>query len=254
MDLPRNEFKRALLAGKPQIGLWGSLSSSYTAEVIAGAGFDWILIDTEHSPADLENVLGQLQAIAAYPTAAVVRVPWNDMVTIKRTLDIGAQSLLIPQVTTAAEARDAVAFTRYPMEGMRGVAGATRATRFGRIPGYFKRAQEEICVLLQVESGAALDNIEEIAGIDGVDGIFVGPADLHASLGFVGERGHGDVMPRIDDAIRRIVKAGKAPGILTDNEEHARRWLALGALFVAVGADVGLLARGADALAAKFKG
>ncbi len=254
MDLPRNEFKRALLAGKVQIGLWGSLSSSYTAEVIAGAGFDWILIDTEHSPADLENVLAQLQALAAYPTSAVVRVPWNDMVTIKRTLDLGAQSLLIPQITTAEEARDAVAFTRYPTQGIRGVAGSTRATRFGRVPGYFKLAQAELCVLLQVESGPALDNIEEIAAVDGVDGIFVGPADLHASLGHVGERGHADVMPRIDDAIRRIIKAGKVAGILTDNEQEARHWLELGALFVAVGSDVGLLARGADALAAKFKG
>ncbi|MGE0525033.1 MAG: HpcH/HpaI aldolase/citrate lyase family protein [Variibacter sp.] len=253
MELPQNTFKRALLAGKAQIGLWGSLSSAYTAEVIAGAGFDWILIDTEHSPADLENVIGQLQAIAAYPTASVVRVPWNDMVTIKRTLDIGAQSLLIPQVTTAEEAKAAVAYARYPTAGMRGVAGATRATRFGRIPGYFKKAHEEICILLQVESGEALENIEAIAAVEGVDGIFVGPADLHASLGYAGERARDDVLPIIDKAIQRIKAAGKAPGILTDSEEHARRWLKLGALFVAVGADVGLLARAADNLAAKFK-
>jgi 4-hydroxy-2-oxoheptanedioate aldolase len=253
MELPQNTFKRALIAGQSQIGLWGSLSSAYTAEVIAGAGFDWILVDTEHSPADLENVISQLQAIAAYPTAAVVRVPWNDMVTIKRTLDVGAQSLLIPQITTAEEAKAAVAYARYPTAGLRGVAGATRATRFGRIPGYFKKAHEEICVLLQVESGEALENIEAIAAVDGVDGIFVGPADLHASLGYAGEKAHADVMPKIDKAIARIKAAGKAPGILTDNDEHARRWLKLGALFVAVGADVGLLARGADALAAKFK-
>src|SRR5947209_582162 len=140
MDLPQNGFKRALVAGRRQIGLWSTLSSNYTVEVIAGAGFDWILIDTEHSPADLESVLGQLQAAAPYETTPVVRVPWNDMVTIKRYLDIGAQTLLIPQVTSAEEARNAVAYTRYPTGGVRGVAGATRATRFGRVKDYFKKA------------------------------------------------------------------------------------------------------------------
>ena len=253
MNLPENAFKRALRAGKPQIGLWSSLSSSYTVEVIAGAGFDWILLDTEHSPNDLENLLTQLQAAAPYPTHSVVRVPWNDMVTMKRVLDIGAQSLLIPYVQNAEEARQSVANTRYPPAGVRGVAGTTRATRFGRIPEYAKRAHEEICVLVQVETQPALDNIEAICGIDGVDGVFIGPADLHASLGYPGEVANPKVKPLIDDAIRRIRKCGKAPGILTPNEADARHWLECGALFVAVGADVGLLARGAEALAAKFK-
>jgi len=253
VDLPRNTLKAALRAGKPQIGLWASLSSNYTAEIVAGAGFDWMLIDTEHSPADIETVLQQIQAASAYPTAAVVRVPWNDMVTIKRYLDIGVQSILIPQVANATEAKNAVAYTRFPPEGLRGVAGATRATRFGRIKDYFTRAQEELCVLVQVESGAALGEIEAIAKVDGIDGIFIGPADLHASLGYTGERAHADVLPKIDDAIARIAKAGKAPGILTDSEELARRWLKLGATFVAVGTDASILARGADALAAKFK-
>jgi 4-hydroxy-2-oxoheptanedioate aldolase len=254
MDLPRNAFKRALAAGKPQIGLWSSLSSSYSVEVIAGAGFDWILLDTEHSPADLENLLTQLQAAAPYPTHAVVRVPWNDMVTIKRTLDIGAQSLLIPYVSSADEARAAVSYTRYPPAGVRGVAGTTRATRFGRVKDYAKRAHEEICVLVQVETQAALDSIEAICELDGVDGVFIGPADLHASLGRTGEIANPEVKPVIDQAIRRIRKAGKAPGILTPNEADARRWLECGALFVAVGADVGILARGAESLADKFKG
>jgi 4-hydroxy-2-oxoheptanedioate aldolase len=253
MEIPKNRFKQALLAGRRQIGLWSTLSSNYTVEVIAGAGFDWILIDTEHSPADLESVLGQLQAAAPYDTTPVVRVPWNDMVTIKRYLDIGAQTLLIPQVTSAEEARSAVAYTRYPTGGVRGVAGATRATRFGRVKDYFKKAQDEICVLVQVESGEGLDAIEAIAAVDGVDGVFVGPADLHAALGYAGERAHADVMPRIDDAITRIARTGKAAGILADGEETARRWLGLGARFVAVGSDVGILARGADALAAKFR-
>jgi len=253
MELPRNAFKRALKEGQAQIGLWSSLSSNYSVEVIAGAGFDWILLDMEHSPNDLESLLAQLQAAAPYPTHAVVRVPWNDMVAMKRILDVGAQSLLVPYVSTAEEARSAVAHTRYPPRGVRGVAGTTRATRFGRIKDYARRAQEEICVLVQVETQGALDNIDAICAVDGVDGVFIGPADLHASMGYVGEIANAKVKPIIDDAIRRIRKAGKAPGILTPSEEDARRWLDCGALFVAVGADVGILARGAEALAAKFK-
>src|SRR5437667_2490215 len=162
MDLPQTGFKRALVSGRPQIGLWSSLSSNYSVEVIAGAGFDWILLDTEHSPSDLESVLTQLQAAAPYPTHPVVRVPWNDMVTIKRMLDIGAQSLLVPYVSTPAEAKQAVSYTRYPPAGVRGVAGTTRATRFGRIKDYAKRAHHEICLLVQVETQQALDNIETI--------------------------------------------------------------------------------------------
>lgn len=254
MELPENNFKRSLKAGRPQIGLWSSLSSSYTVEVIAGAGFDWILVDTEHSPNDLESVLTQLQAAAAYASHPVVRVAWNDMVTIKRTLDIGAQSLLVPYVSTKVEAESAVSYTRYPPRGVRGVAGSTRAARFGRIADYAKRAHEELCILVQAETQAALDNIEAICAVEGVDGVFIGPADLHASLGHPGEVAHPEVVPLIDDAIRRIRRCGKAPGILTAHESHARRWLECGALFVAVGADVGILARGAEALAAKFKG
>ena len=253
MELPQNAFKRALRAGKPQIGLWSTLSSSYTVEVVAGAGFDWLLLDCEHSPVDIENLLTQLQAAAPYASHPIVRIPWNDMVTVKRVLDIGAQSLLIPYVQDADEARNAVAHTRYPPAGVRGVAGTTRATRFGRVKDYAKRAHEEICVLVQVETQAALKNIEAICGIDGVDGVFIGPADLHASLGHAGETANAKVKPLIDQAIRRIRKAGKAPGILTPNEADARHWLECGALFVAVGSDAGLLARGADALAAKFK-
>jgi 4-hydroxy-2-oxoheptanedioate aldolase len=253
MELPANNFKRALKANRLQIGLWCSLSSHYATELVAGSGFDWILLDTEHSPNDLESVLQQLQAAAPYPTHPVVRVPWNDMVTIKRYLDIGAQSLLIPYVQNAEEAKAAVAYTRYPPAGVRGVAGATRATRFGRAKDYAKRAHEEICVLVQVETQTALDQLEKIAAVDGVDGVFIGPADLHASLGYVGETNNPKVMPVIDDAIRRIRKCGKAPGILTGVEADAKRWIECGGLFVAVGADTGVLARGTEALAAKFK-
>ena len=253
MDLPQNPFKRALKAGKPQIGLWSSLSSNYTVEVIAGAGFDWLLLDQEHSPNDLESVLSQLQAAAAYKSHPVVRVPWNDMVTIKRMLDAGAQSLLIPYVCTAEEAKAAVAYTRYPPTGVRGVAGTTRATHFGRVKDYGKRAHEEICVLVQVETEEAMQNIEAICAVDGVDGVFIGPADLHASMGYIGETSNPKVLPLIEDAMRRIRKAGKAAGYLTPLEADARRMIAAGTNFCAVGADVGILARGAEALCAKFK-
>ena len=253
MEMPKNAFKAAIKAGKPQIGLWCSIPSNYTAELLAGAGFDWLLIDTEHTPVDIETVVTQLQAIAPYPTTPIVRVPVNDKTTIKRYLDTGAQTLLIPMVDTVEDAKAAVAYTRFPEAGFRGVAGATRATRFGRVKNYHVNAHKEICTLVQVESREALSHIEAMAELDGIDGIFIGPADLHASLGYLGERAHKDIVPVIDDAIRRIAKAGKAPGILTDSEENARRWLDCGATFVAVGADTGLLARGAEALAAKFK-
>ena len=253
MDLPVNRFKHALRAGKLQIGLWCSLSSHYSIEVVAGAGFDWLLLDTEHSPNDLESLLTQLQAAAPYPTTPIVRVPWNDTVTIKRVLDIGAQSLLVPYVQNAAEARAAIAATRYPPVGVRGVAGTTRASRFGRIADYARRAHEELCVLVQAETQTAVDDIEAIAAVDGVDGVFIGPADLHASLGYPGETANPAVLPRIEDAIRRIVASGKAAGILTGDEKLARRYIELGALFVAVGADVGILARGAERLAASFQ-
>ena len=255
MELPKNRFKQALKAGQAQIGLWGSIPSNYTAEVVAGAGFDWLLIDMEHSPTDIEVVLRRVQAVAAYPaTEPVVRVPWNDMVAIKRVLDIGVRSIMVPQITTVEEAKDAVSFVRFPTAGQRGVAGTSRATRFGRVKDYFRSADAEICLLLQLESEAALKNLEAIAAIDGVDGIFIGPADLHASMGMLGEVSNPKGVPAIDDAIRRIARSGKAPGILMANEELARHWLKLGATFVAVGADVGILARGADGLAAKYKG
>jgi 4-hydroxy-2-oxoheptanedioate aldolase len=252
VDLPRNTFKHALAAGRQQIGLWCSLSHHYALEAVAGAGFDWLLIDTEHSPNDLESLVPQLQAAAAYDSAAVVRVPWNDMVNIKRVLDIGAQTLLLPYVQNVEEARAAVAATRYPPAGVRGVAGTTRATRFGRVKDYARRAAEEICVLVQVETREALAEIEGIAALDGVDGIFIGPADLHASMGYTGETANPAVVPQIEDALRRIRRAGKAPGILTGDEALARRYIEAGSLFTAVGVDATILARETDKLAARF--
>jgi 4-hydroxy-2-oxoheptanedioate aldolase len=253
LDLPHNAFKHALAAGRQQIGLWCSLSHHYALEAVAGSGFDWLLLDTEHSPNDLESLVAQLQAVAAYDSSAVVRIPWNDMVTIKRVLDIGAQSLLLPYVQNVAEARAAVAATRYPPAGVRGVAGTTRATRFGRVKDYARRASEEICLLVQVETREALNEIEAIAALDGIDGIFIGPADLHASMGYTGETANPAVVPQIEDALRRIRRAGKAPGILTGDEALARRYIEAGALFTAVGVDTTILARETDKLAARFK-
>ena len=252
MQLPANAFKRALAAQQSQIGLWCSLSSHYSIEVVAGAGFDWLLLDCEHSPNDLESLLTQLQAVAAYPTSPVVRVPWNDMVTIKRVLDIGAQSLLIPYVQNPDEARAAVAAVRYPPTGVRGVAGTTRATRFGRVKDYVQRVQDELCLLVQVETESALRHVEAIAAVEGIDGIFIGPADLHASMGYTGQVAHPDVFPLIEDTLRRIRATGKAPGILVSDEGLARRCIEAGSLFTAVGVDTAMLARAADALARKF--
>jgi 4-hydroxy-2-oxoheptanedioate aldolase len=182
-----------------------------------------------------------------------VRVPWNDIVMIKRVLDVGAQTILIPYVSTVAEAKSAVAATRYPPAGVRGMGGTTRATRFGRVQGYAKKAHEEICVLVQVETRQALDNLEAICALEGVDGVFIGPADLHASLGHTGETANAAVLPVMEEAMRRIRKAGRAPGYLSPVEADARRMLSAGAQFVAVGADIGLLARGAETLRGKFQ-
>ena len=252
-DLKRNAFKHALAAGKLQIGLWSSLCSNIAAEIISDSGFDWILLDTEHSPNEIPDLLGQLQAMQGSATTPIIRPAWNDAVLAKRALDIGAQSLLFPYVQNAEEARRAVASTRYPPQGIRGVSVAARASRYGRTPGYLTKANAEICVLVQVETRQALGEIEAIAEVEGIDGVFVGPSDLAASLGHLGNPQHPDVQKAIENAVTRLKKAGKPAGILTGNEEEARRYIDWGYLFVAVGADVGLLARNADGLAKKFK-
>lgn len=252
MDLPQNAFKRAIREGRQQVGLWLSLPGSYSAEALAGAGYDWLLIDTEHSPGDPLTVLPQLQAVAPYPVTAVVRPASNDPVLVKRLLDFGAQTLLVPYVQDAEQARAAVAAMRYPPRGIRGVSGVTRATGFGRVAGYGRKAEEELCLLVQVETQEALDALESIAAVDGVDGIFIGPADLAASLGRIGEPGHPDVVSRIEDAIARIRACGKPAGILTPDTAFAQRCMALGTTFTAVGVDATLLARSAEALRRQF--
>lgn len=246
---PRNPFKQALTQRRPQIGLWNSLSSPAVVEVIAGSGYDWLLLDMEHSPNDLPLLHGQLQALAGYPhTAPVVRPPWNDAVVIKRLLDLGARNLLVPYVQSAEEAAAAVAATRYPPHGVRGFASSSRATNFARWPDYWQHAHEDITVLVQVETLAAIEQIEAIAAVPGVDGIFVGPGDLSASMGHLGRPTHPDVVSAVDAAMVRIHNAGQASGVLTGDETLARHWLALGCHFVAVGADVTLLAKAADGL------
>lgn len=261
MALPMNRFKKALAEGRTQIGVWSTLPSPYVSELVAGAGFDWMLLDTEHTPSDVPLMLQQLQAVAAAhpaagcaPCAPVVRPAWNDPVLIKRYLDVGAQSLLLPFVQSAEEARAAVAATRYAPAGMRGMGGSMRASNFGRSAEYVARAQEELCVLVQVETREALSQIEAIAAVEGVDGIFIGPADLSASMGYPGNARHPEVDTAIDEAIRRIRSAGKAPGILMTDEERARECLALGALFVAVALDLVALRSALDTNAARFRG
>lgn len=235
------------------IGLWNALPGGYAAEVLAGAGFDWIVIDTEHAPMDPLLVMPQLQAMAAYDVAPVVRPASNDPVTIKRLLDAGAQTLLVPHVSSVADARAAVAAMHYPPDGIRGVAGVTRASRFGRVQDYIGRAATELCLLVQIETRAALDALEDIAAVDGVDGLFIGPADLAASLGHPGAAGHPEVVRMIEEAIGRIAAFGKPAGILALDPDVARRYIALGSRFTAVGVDVDLLARRAEALAAAFR-
>lgn len=253
MNLPENAFKRAILSGKQQVGLWCMLPGSFVTEALAGAGFDWLLLDTEHSPADPLTVLPQLQAAAAYDVSTVVRPASNDPVLIKRMLDCGAQSLLVPYVQTVEEAEAAVAAVRYPPDGIRGVAGMTRASRFGRVQGYAQKAEEEICLLVQVETRQSLDAIEAIAAVDGVDGIFIGPGDLSASLGHPGELFHPEVVAAVEGAISRVAAAGKPAGVLTYDIDFARRCMELGSLFTAVGADLAILMRGVDRLAGEFK-
>lgn len=251
--LPPNRFKAGIREGRPQIGLWSALRSNIVAEILAGAGFDWILVDTEHGPSEVPDVLAQLQAMATGTAEPIVRCAWNDPVLIKRLLDVGARSLLVPWVQNADEARKAVAATRYPPLGVRGVSVAPRANRFGRVPGYHRSAHEEMCVLVQVETRAAVGEIEAIASVDGVDGIFIGPSDLAADLGHLADPRHPEVQATIAGACARIRAAGKAAGILTSDPVEATGYLENGFTFVAVGSDVGLLNQGTKALVTRFQ-
>ena len=250
----KNTFKARLKAGEPQIGLWLGLANAYCAELAANAGFDWLLIDGEHAPNDLRSLLGQLQAIVPYPSQPIIRPVVGDTALIKQVLDIGVQTLLVPMVESAEQARELVRAITYPPHGVRGVGSAlARASRWNSVPDYLDKADEEMCLLVQIENTVGLANLDEIASVDGVDGVFIGPADLSAAMGHRGNPGHPDVQAAIEDAIARVRKAGKAVGILSADEKLARRYLELGATFVAVGVDTTVLMRGLQTLAGRFK-
>ncbi|MBL4758675.1 MAG: HpcH/HpaI aldolase/citrate lyase family protein [Rhizobiales bacterium] len=248
MEIQPNQFKAAIAAGKTQIGLWSTLCNPISAEIIANSGFDWLVFDSEHSPVEVAGLLPLLQATDGSATVPAVRPAWNDMVLIKKVLDIGARTILVPFVQNANEAASAVRSCRYPPDGVRGVAGATRASGYGRTKDYLIRANEEICVLVQVETGDAMARLSDIASTPGVDGVFIGPSDLAASMGHLGNPGHGDVQSAIRSASEIIKQAGKAPGILATNPDDARRYMDWGYLFVACGVDSSLLVKACDTL------
>lgn len=241
MPAPRNTFKAALKARRPQIGLWLGLADPYAAGLCAGAGFDWLVVDGEHAPNDMRSTLGALTAIGGR-SHAVVRPPIGEVWLIKQILDLGAQTVLVPMIETEAQAREMVAAVHYPPRGKRGVGAAlARASDFGAVADYIATADGEICLLLQVESRAGLAALPAILALDGVDGVFIGPADLAADMGHPGQPGAAPVQQAIREAIGAIVAAGKAAGILTSDQALAKGYLALGATFVAVGSDVGVL-------------
>jgi len=249
-----NTFKAALREGRLQIGLWQALANPYTAELCAGAGYDWLLLDGEHGPNDLRSLLDQLQAVSGYPVHAVARPPAGEAWLIKQYLDIGFATLLVPLVETAAQAATLVSAMRYPPQGIRGVgAGIARASRWNEAADYIHWADEEVCLLVQVETSAALANLDAIASTDGVDGVFIGPADLCASLGHRGNPAHPEVKAEILSAMATVQQRGKAVGLLCADEVLAREYIAAGCAFVAVGTDVALFARGVRDLSARFR-
>ncbi len=265
MHTPVNTFKHALAAGQTQLGLWVALASPYSTELVAGIGYDWLLLDGEHAPNDVRSTLTQLQAVASAQQAfgdrrshPIVRVPVGTgdvgVALIKQYLDIGAQTLLVPMIDTPEQAALVVAASRYAPAGIRGMGSAlARASRWQAHPRYVHEANDQVCVLVQAETVLAMQNLDAIAATPGVDGVFIGPADLSASMGHPGNAAHPEVQAVIEDGIARILKAGKAPGILATSEAQARKWLAAGARFVAVGADTLLLAAGASQLLATYR-
>ncbi|GAA3880503.1 4-hydroxy-2-oxoheptanedioate aldolase [Leifsonia kafniensis] len=240
-------------ASRPLAGIWVCSGSSLVAEIVAGSGIDWLLIDQEHGPNDLQSTLLQLQAVAAYPVTPVVRVPSDDFVAIKQVLDLGAQNLLVPMVSSAAQAEDIVRAIRYPPLGIRGVGSAlARSARWNRIDDYLLDADRHVSLFVQIETAAGVDAAAEIAAVDGVDGVFVGPSDLAASMGLLGQQTHPDVIAAVLRAFEAVLQAGKPVGVNAFDPAMAQRYLDAGASFVLVGADVAMLARGSETLAARF--
>ena len=250
-----NRWTQRIGDGEPRFGMWLASGSGYVTEICAGSGIDWVLLDQEHAPNDLRTTLEQLQVLAGYPDVdVVVRPPAADPVAIKRLLDIGVQNIIVPMIDNPREASAAVAATRYPPEGIRGVGSAlARASRWNRISDYLVTADGTVSLTVQVETAAGLTQLGDIADVDGIDAVFIGPADLAASMGKLGQPEHPDVVSTIENALAAIVAHGKSAGVNAFNEAVARRYLKAGASFVLVGADVALLARGADELAKRYR-
>ncbi|TDK46812.1 aldolase/citrate lyase family protein [Antarcticimicrobium luteum] len=254
MPAPKNTFKQALAEGRRQIGCWMSFADGQAAEIMGTAGFDWLVLDGEHAPNDIRSIRDQLIALAASPSHPVVRVPIGETWLIKQVLDAGAQTVLVPMVESAEQARELVRACTYPPTGTRGVGAAGgRATMFASIPDYIPTADAEICLLVQVESRAGLAALDDILAVDGIDGVFIGPADLSTDMGFKGNSAAPEVRAAIADAISRISAAGKAPGILGVTEEATQSYHDMGAQFLAVGIDVLVLAQTSRALAKRWK-
>lgn len=254
MEMPSNLFKQRLRQGQWQVGLFLGLASAYSTEILAGTGFDWLVIDAEHSPNHLPGVLAQLQAAAAYPVQMLVRPMSHDPALIKQYLDAGAQTLLVPLVDDAAQALALVRAVRYPPEGIRGVAASlARAALWNGVADYVTHANAEVCLVVQVETRQGLENLDAILAVDGVDAVFIGPADLAASLGHLGEPAHPEVRAAIEGALRRIADSGKAAGVFVTDPALAAKYRELGACFVAVGGDTTLLRGAALKLANAFR-
>lgn len=254
MDVPQNALKAAMLAGQSQYGVWLNTGSPIVAELAGHAGFDWCLVDGEHGPLTLSEMTAQLQALAATPTHAVIRVPDAQSWMIKQALDIGAQTVLVPMVDTGDEAAAMGRAMRYPPDGIRGMGAAiARASAFGAMTEYVRDANDQVCLLVQAESAAALKNIDAIAGAEGVDGVFIGPADLSADMGYPGDPDHPEVLAAIDHMIARIHAAGKISGILTFAADRSRHYADMGVGFVGIGADVAIFGRALKATIAAVK-
>jgi len=246
MKLPTNAFKAALAKSEPQYGIWAGFACGYAAEMVASFGYDWMLIDGEHAPNTVPTLLAQLQAVAPYSCAPVVRAVTHDPVLIKQLLDVGVQTLMIPMVESAEQARNLVKAMRYPPHGIRGVGGGlTRATRWDGVPDYLRTADQQLCLIVQVESRAGVENVEEIAAVEGVDAVFIGPADLSTGMGHYGNASHPEVQEKIHHAVRATLAAGKVCGILAPAEEDARRYQSWGCQFIAVGIDISLMRQAA---------
>ena len=254
MNMPRNGFKAALAKDATQYGIWAGFATGYAAEIVAGLGYDWMLIDGEHAPNTVPSVLNQLQTVAPYATAPVVRAVNGDASLIKQLLDVGAQTLMIPMVETAEQAQALVRAIRYPPHGVHGVGGGlTRATRWDGVANYLQTAHEELCLIVQVESRLGVENVAAIAAVEGVDAVFIGPADLSIGLGHAGNPGHPEVQERIKYAVDATLAAGKVSGILAPNEDDARRYQAWGCRFIAVAIDISLLRQSALATLARYR-